>query len=42
MSLQDQCGLFATQYGVVNFNSSYLPQKKGRSRVQLILVYFDK
>ena len=42
MSLQDQCSHLATQCGVVNFVPSYLPQKKGQSRVQLILVYFDK
>ena len=42
MSLQDKCGHFATQCGAVNFVPSYLPQKKGQSRVQLILVYFDK
>ena len=42
MSLQDICGHFATQCGVVSFVPSYLPQKKGQSRVQLILVYFDK
>ena len=42
ISLQDQCGHFATQCGVVNFVPSYLPQKKSQSRVQLILVYFDK
>ena len=42
MSLQDKCGHFDTQSGVINFVLSYFPQKKGLSRVQLILVYFDK
>ena len=42
MSLQDKCGHLAKQCGVVNFVSSYLPPMKGQSRVQLILVYFDK
>ena len=42
MSLQDKCCNFATQCGVVNFVPSYLPQKKDQSRVQLIVVYFDK
>ena len=42
MSLQDKCGHFNTQCRVVNCVPSYFPQKKGQSRVQLILVYFDK
>ena len=42
MTLQDLCGHFNTQCGVVNCVASYFPKKKGQSRVQLILVYFDK
>ena len=42
MSLQDKCGHLAKQCGVVNFVTSYLLQMNGQSRVQLILVYFDK
>ena len=42
MSLQDKCSHFATQCGVVNFVPLYLPPMNGQSRVQLILVYFDK
>ena len=42
MSLQDYCGHLAKQCGVVNFVTSYLLQINGQSRVQLILVYFDK
>ena len=42
MSLQEQCGHLATQCGVVNFVPSYLPPMNGPSRVQLILVNFDK
>ena len=42
MSLQDYCGHLATQCGVVNFVPSNLPPMNGQSRVQLILVYFDK
>ena len=34
--------IFATQCGVVNFVPPYLSQKKGQSRIQLILVYFGK
>ena len=41
MSLQDQCGHFATPRGVVYFVPSCLTRKKGQSREQLILVYFD-
>ena len=40
MSLQDKCGHLTKQCGVVNFVSSYFLQIQ--SRVQLILVYFDK
>ena len=42
MSLQDKCGHLAAQCKVTNFVSSYLPAMNGQSRVQLILVYFDK
>ena len=40
MSLQDKCGHLTKQCGVVNFVSLYLLQIQ--SRVQIILVYFDK
>ena len=42
MSLQDKCGHLATQCRVANSVPSYLPPMNGQSRVQLILVYFDK
>ena len=42
MCLQDQCGYLAIQCGVVNFVPSYLPPMNELSRIQLILVYFDK